>query len=167
MTRKFFTTIDETLGSFFSGSEELRELWQLVRIRNAWEQLPEIIQKNSSPIQFSEGILICTASSTVWVQELTLKKPQLKAHIGSVFPESVPREIRFRLTERQPKRVRPEAEPQDQPLLRPRIGSPAWLTLKEIREHAQELDLPWSQWFLRVTEPFFQDGPPHKSTETH
>ena len=160
MTSSHFTSITNTLKEFFGHSPQLRELWHLIQIRDAWEKLPAIIRNNASPVRFDTGVLTVEVSSTVWVQELSLKKRQLLAHIGSIYPESLPTEMRFKLAAgaKQTKQPRPAVrEPNPPERLIPTVHSPAWEALRMVREKAKHDQHSWSEWFLKITEEWFID----------
>ncbi len=150
-----YTSMEQLLRAFFGNTPQLREAWQLLRIREAWRALPEPIPQNSLPLECKGGCLTVLASSTVWVQELTMKQHQLLAFLGGRAPGLVPRELRVRLSTRRFPRATPTPTPPPVTKLKPSVGSPAWENLAWVREKASQSEHEWATWFLRVTAPWF------------
>jgi predicted nucleic acid-binding Zn ribbon protein len=66
------------------------------RVFEVWEdEVGGPIAENTRPKSVSRGVLFVIAKSSVWVQELTLKKPEIMKRLNSRLGEALIKDIKF------------------------------------------------------------------------
>jgi len=69
-----------------------------MRVAERWpEVVGEQVAKHSRPVGIRGGVLEVEVVSSVWCQELQLRRPQIVAALATALGDEAPREVRFRV----------------------------------------------------------------------
>lgn len=97
MKTRFPISLGKALERVLRRPEIIREAKAHIVCRR-WEEIVGcILSKKSKPGQYNRGVLWVHATSSLWVQELQLRKKELLASLNEHAGEQLFRDIRFRV----------------------------------------------------------------------
>ena len=95
MTSRPPTPVRVILTTAFPG---LRERLLEARIRKEWENLMgQDVARRARPVVLSQGVLQVTVTNSPWLQELTLREPDLRRRLADRYGTDAVRALRFSL----------------------------------------------------------------------
>ncbi|HWP30748.1 MAG TPA: DUF721 domain-containing protein [Fimbriimonadales bacterium] len=91
------TVLGKALEKILGRPEIVREAKARIALKH-WEDIVGcILSKKSAPDRYSRGVLWVSVSSSLWVQELQLRKKELLASLNERSGENLFQDIRFRV----------------------------------------------------------------------
>ncbi|MBI4238312.1 MAG: DUF721 domain-containing protein [Deltaproteobacteria bacterium] len=93
------TSVGELLAGLFQQRPEYAAKARQYRIWELWPRVVgESIARNATPIRMQDTTLLVGVRDSVWLQELTMLRPQLLAKIHTLVDPALVTEIRVILT---------------------------------------------------------------------
>lgn len=90
------TAVGDVLAEMFRSRPEYAAKARQYQIWGAWPQIVgESIARHATPIRMQETTLLVGVRDSVWLQELTMLRPQLLAKIHAVVDPALVTEIRL------------------------------------------------------------------------
>jgi len=110
MKTKLPLSIGKALEKILCRPEIIREAKARIVLKHWGDIVGCILSKKSAPNKYIHGVLLVSVSSSLWAQELQLRKKELLSRLNEMAEENLFRDIRFRVEKIEKQNSRNESE---------------------------------------------------------